>query len=81
MGLLGLRVASTISAAFLPNSSAEAPAVSLAEHSAALQEELEETDGPQLSTTNVLGSNRHNAARQYKRTVGRFGFALNLGLA
>ena len=60
---------------------AKAPAVSLAEHTEALREDLRlHADMPvQLSTTGVLGTSKKNAARQYKRAVSRFGFALNLG--
>jgi len=55
--------------------------VCLAEHTEALREDLRlHADVPvQLSTTGVLGTSKKNAARQYKRAVSRFGFALNLG--
>lgn len=61
---------------------AKAPANSLAEHTEALREELQLQPEIQvsLSTTRVLGSNKKNAARQYKRAVHRFGFSLKLGV-
>ena len=58
---------------------AEAPAVSLAQHADALQEELEDHEPLPLSTTGVLGCQHKNSSRQYKRVVARFGMALKLG--
>lgn len=59
----------------------EAPAVSMARHADALQEEIgDDPDRLQLST-NELGCQEKNASRQYKRTVAKYGFALKLGFA
>ncbi|CAK9110313.1 unnamed protein product [Durusdinium trenchii] len=57
---------------FCPLSSqAKAPAVSLAQHADALQEELEDHEPLPLSTTGVLGCQHKNSSRQYKRVVAR----------
>lgn len=86
MGFLGCTNVAWVLSHNTPSSQAalhcaQAPAVSLAEHSEALREELGSgMDRPQLST-DVLGCQRKNASRQYKRAVTRFGMELNLGFS
>ena len=64
---------------FTQDAPPEAPAVSLVEHADAVREELNEAeDFPKLSTS-VLGCQRKNASRSYKRIVNRFGYSLKLG--
>lgn len=61
----------------------EAPAKSLSSAGQALQAELRCDPGVALhpSTSSILKGGTKNSARQYKRTVNRFGFALSLGHA
>ena len=62
-----------------PNPSAEAPAVSLAQHTEALREELDDREVFSKLSTSGLGCQPKNASRQYKRTVKRFGLSVTLG--
>ena len=65
----------------LPHGTAEAPAVSLAQHTEALREELDDGEVFSSLSTSRLTSQPKNASRQYKRAVARFGLSVKLDYA